>query len=172
MEHTEFNAHRVLVLGPKNHAIQVLRSVLVIIGVNKVVHIEDASSALELLTMEHFHAVICVLEGDAQAEFVIAARRRSAMLNPTIAIFTLQSQARRRHIEKARDSGVTDVLTTPVSPKTVAGKLRAAMKNPRPFIVAQEFFGPDRRAKTRPAYLGNDRRKKAPKRMRFDLTSL
>ena len=172
MEHTEFNAHRVLMLGPKNHAIQVLRSVLVIIGVGKIVHVEDAPSALELLTMEHFHAVFCVLEGEAQAEFVIAARRRSAMLNPTIPIFMLQTHAQRRQIEKARDSGVTDFLTTPVSPKTVAAKMKAAMKNPRPFIVAREFFGPDRRAKARPDYLGHDRRKKAPRRMRFDLTQL
>jgi CheY-like chemotaxis protein len=172
MEQTEFSAQRVLMLGPKNHAIQVLRSVLVIVGVGKIVHLEDAPSALDLLTMEHFHAVFCVLDGDAQSEFAIAARRRSAMLNPTIPIFMLQTQVKRRQIEKARDSGVTDFLTTPVSPKTVAAKLKAAMKNPRPFIVAQEFFGPDRRAKARPTYLGNDRRKRAPRKMRFDLTHL
>ena len=172
MEQTEFNAHRVLVLGPKNHAIQVLRSVLVIIGVGKVVHIEDAPGALDLLTMEHFHAVFCVLDGDAQAEFVVAARRRSAMLNPTIPVFMLQTQVKRRQIEKARDSGVTDFLTTPVSPKTVAAKLRAATKTPRPFIVAQEFFGPDRRAKSRPTFLGKERRKKAPRKMRFDLSHI
>jgi len=172
MEQTEFNAHRVLILGPKNHSIQVLRSVLVIVGVGKVVHVEDAPGALDLLTMEHFHAVFCVLDGETQAEFVIAARRRSAMLNPTIPVFLLQTHVKRRQVETARDSGVTDILTTPVSPKTVATKLRAAMKCPRPFIVAQEFFGPDRRAKARPTYLGNDRRKKAPKRMRFDLTHL
>jgi two-component system chemotaxis response regulator CheY len=170
MEQTEFNAHRVLMLGPKNHAIQVLRSVLVIVGVGKIVHIEDAPGALDLLAMEHFHAVFCLLEGEVQSEFVVAARRRSAMLNPTIPIFMLQTHVKRRQIEKARDSGVTDFLTTPVSPKTVAAKLKAAMKNPRPFIVAQEFFGPDRRAKSRPAYLGNDRRKKAPRKMRLDLT--
>jgi len=170
MEQTEFNAHRVLMLGPKNHAIQVLRSVLVIVGAGKIVHIEDLPAALDLLTMEHFHAVFCVLDDEAQSEFVIAARRRSAMLNPTIPIFMLQSHAKRRQIEKARDSGVTDFLTTPVSPKTVAAKLRVAMKNPRPFIVAQEFFGPDRRAKSRPDYLGSDRRKKAPRKMRLDLT--
>lgn len=172
MERTEFDAHRVLMLGPKNHAIQVLRSVLAIVGVGKVAHVEDVASGLEILTMEHFHAVFCVLDGNAQSEFVIAARRNSAMLNPTIPIFLLQSYARRRQIEQARDCGVTDFLTTPVSAKTVADKLGAAVKNPRPFIVAQAFFGPDRRAKTRPAFSGTDRRRKASKKMRFDITHI
>lgn len=172
MEQTEFSGHRVLLIGPKNHTIHVLRSVLIIIGVGKFAHIEHADGALDMLTMEHFHAVFCVLEEDAQLDFVLAARHRKTMLNPTIPIFLMQNQARRRQVEKARDSGVTDVLTTPVSAQTVAAKLRAATRHPRPFIVAHEFFGPDRRAKTRPAFLGADRRKKAPKKLRFDLTQI
>lgn len=168
MEQTEFSGHRVLLLGAKTHNIQLLRSVLAIAGVGKVVHALEKRAALELLSMEHFHAVFCELGAEDQIDFAVAARRRSSMLNPMIPIFLVQAQVRRRHVEKARDCGATDVLTTPISPKTVATKLRSAAKNPRPFIVAQEFFGPDRRAKARPAFCGNDRRKKAPKKARVD----
>lgn len=168
MQQTEFSACRVLLLGVKSHNIQILRSVLAIAGVGRVVHVEEGNAAKDLLTIEHFNAVFCDLDADTQMDFVMAARRREAMLNPMIPIFVLQSQAKRRSVEKARDCGATDVLTTPISPKTVAAKLRAAMENPRPFIVSHEFFGPDRRAKMRPAYFGKDRRKKAPRKTRVD----
>jgi len=172
MEQTEFSGHRVLLLGAKTHNVQVLRSVLVFIGVGKTVLVETGAAAINQLSIEHFHAVFCELDGEAQLSFVRAARRRGATLNPMIPIFLLQAQMRRRHIEKARDSGATDLLTIPISPRTVAAKLRAATKNPRPFIVAQEFFGPDRRSKVRPAHSGNDRRKKAPKKTRVDFVHI
>lgn len=169
MEQTEFSGHRVLLLGGNTHNIQVLRSVLAIVGVGNAVHVEAGGPALALLSKEHFNAVFCELEAEAQLRFVVAARRPRATLNPMIPIFLLLGQVQRRHVEKARDSGATDVLTTPISPRTVAFKLRSATKNPRPFIVAHEFFGPDRRATARPAYCGNDRREKAPKKTRIDI---
>jgi hypothetical protein len=172
MEQTEFSGHRVLLLGPKNHTTQILRSVLVLVGIGRCVPVEEYATALDLLSMEHFHAVFCVLDGEAQIRFLLAARRRHGILNPMVPIFLLEGQARRRQIEKARDSGATDIFTMPVSPKTVAAKLRSATQNPRAFIVAHDFFGPDRRAKMRPAYFGSDRRKKVPKRARLDFVHI
>ncbi len=61
------------------------------------------------------------------------------LVNPLVPIFALQDRARRRDVEQARDAGVTDVITTPISPRTIVTKLKAA---PRPFIVAPDFFGP------------------------------
>ena len=124
--------------------------------------------------MEHFSVVFCDHKVAAADEkpFVAAARRGDAMLNPMVPIFMLQERARRRDVEKARDTGVNDVLTTPISPKILLEKLRAATQTPRPFIVAAEFFGPDRRAKARPTYFGSDRRNRAPKKMKVDFTSI
>ena len=75
-------------------------------------------------------------------------------------------------MEKARDLGVTDVLTVPISPKTLVTKLQVATHSPRPFIVSNEFFGPDRRAQSRPAYYGADRRKRAAKKAKLDFTAI
>ena len=172
MDQTEFSGHRVLLLGSKTHNVLILRSVLTMVGVGKMVQTEDRASALRLLCMEHFNAVFCELEAEAQLSFVRAARRREGTLNPMIPIFLLQSQMRHRHLEKARDCGATDLLTTPISPRTVAGKLRAATKTPRAFIVGQDFFGPDRRARARPGYIGPDRRKRSPKKTRVDIVHI
>jgi two-component system chemotaxis response regulator CheY len=168
MEQTDFSGHRVLILGAKTHSIQILRSVLGLAGISQVVQVEDSQRAADMLTREHFNAVFCELDPQGEGDFVIAARRRDGMLNPMMPIFVMQSQARRRTVAQARDKGATDVLTTPVSPRTVAAKLKAALHSPRPFIVSQEFFGPDRRAKTRPTFFGSDRRVRATKKAKMD----
>jgi two-component system chemotaxis response regulator CheY len=174
MERIDFSAHRVLLVGAKTHAIQLLRSLLTNAGIGKVSHVEEGRRALELLSMEHFSAVFCDYGLDEAAEkpFIVSARRGEGMLNPMIPIFVLQERARRRDVEKARDTGVTDVLTTPISPKTLLSKLQAATQTPRAFIVANEFFGPDRRAKARPSYFGRDRRTRVSKKARIDLTHI
>ncbi|HEY0266936.1 MAG TPA: hypothetical protein VGC16_09305, partial [Rhizomicrobium sp.] len=140
MERTDLSQHRVLLAGPKTHGMLLLRSVMGIAGVGKVLHIEDGRRALELLGMEHFNAVFYE-HGAASIDgkpFIVAARRSDAILNPMIAIFALAERARRRDVEAARDTGVTDVLTTPISPRTILTKLRTAAETPRPFIVAKE----------------------------------
>jgi two-component system, chemotaxis family, chemotaxis protein CheY len=172
MERSEFSAHRVLVLGAKSHAIMLLRSILGNVGVGKVVHVEHPRRALELLGMEHLSAVFYdpAIEPAGEPPFMMAARRGKAMLNPMIPIFVLQERPRRLDVEKARDAGATDVLTTPMSPRTVMTKLRAATQSPRAFIAGADFFGPDRRAMLRPNYYGSDRRRRAPKKTRVDFT--
>jgi len=174
MQRTEFSAHRVMVLGPKSHAVLLLRSILNTVGVGRVVHVEHSSRALELLGMEQFSAVFFdpAMDPIADQPFVVAARRSEAVINPMIPIFALQESARRRDVEEARDTGVTDVLTTPISPKTVMTKLRVATVSPRPFIASNEFFGPDRRARLRPTYYGSDRRMRAPKKAKVDFTMI
>jgi CheY-like chemotaxis protein len=174
MERTDLSAHRILLVGAKTHSLQLLRSVLAIAGVSKVVHVEEGRRALELLSMEHFSAVFCSagVEGVEERPFIVAARRSESMLNPMVPIFVLQERARRRDVEKARDTGVTDVLTMPMSPKTIIAKLQAAAQSPRAFIVATEFFGPDRRAKARPAFFGADRRTRKARKAKVDFAQI
>ncbi len=174
MDRVDLSQHRVLLVGSKTHAMLLLRAVMGIAGIGKVMQVEDGRRALDLLGMEHFNAVF--YEHGAAAvdgkSFIVAARRSDAILNPMIAIFALAERARRRDVEAARDTGVTDVLTTPISPRTIVTKLRAAAETPRPFIVAKEFFGPDRRGTTRPAYFGIDRRTRAARKTKIDLTHI
>ena len=141
---------RVLLVTRKGSSTQILRTVFNIAGLARVTGVDEPRRAIELLCVEHFHAVF--VEGALEHEgmpFAQAARRLPAMLNPMIAIFAVFPEARRRDVETARDLGVHDVICRPVSPKTVMTKLRAALAEPRPFIAAPSFFGPDRRAKSR-----------------------
>jgi two-component system chemotaxis response regulator CheY len=167
MERADFAQLRILLLSGKTHGAHTLRSVLSIAGVTKITSLEDAGRAVDLLTMEHFDAVFAD-ESAGQVDgltFPLAVRRTRGILNPMVPVFVFQEQARRRSVEQARDTGATDFLTCPISPKTVMSKLEAAIVTPRPFIKAPEFFGPDRRAMARPAWHGDDRRVRAPRKV-------
>ncbi|OJT96824.1 MAG: hypothetical protein BGN82_07840 [Alphaproteobacteria bacterium 65-7] len=164
---------RVLLVGGKSHPMLLLRSVMHIAGITQVTHVEDSRRALELLTMDAFSAVFFE-DGVAACDglpFAIAARRKESMVNPMLPLFLLQERARRRDVEKARDAGATDVLTVPMSPATLMTKLKTAIQTPRPFIVAPEFFGPDRRG-VRGAFYGKERRVRQPRKTRVNLTHI
>lgn len=168
MDRTHFSALRILLLSGRGHAAQTLRSVLALAGVHKIFCTDDPAHALDFLCMDVYDAVFC---NDAVGKvgdltFPLAARRRAEILNPMVPIFVFHEHARRRRVEEARDTGATDFLTCPLSPKTVMDKLEAALNNPRPFIKAPEFFGPDRRAAVRRPFTGVERRTRTPKKVR------
>ncbi|NIA71025.1 response regulator [Pelagibius litoralis] len=52
-------------------------------------------------------------------------------------------------VEKARDAGVTDFLAKPFSARSMADRLLEVIKNPRQFVLAPNYFGPDRRRQDR-----------------------
>ncbi len=169
MAQLDIDAARILVVGAKGQSGTMLRTVLTAIGLHRIVLIDEPRRALELLGTEHFDAVF--VEGGTQlgdTSFALAVRHGAMLLNPMIPIFAVYDGARRTDVEKARDQGITDVICRPMSPKTVAAKLRAALIAPRPFIAAPAFFGPDRRAMERP-WRGQDRRTRTPKKVKVTI---
>jgi CheY-like chemotaxis protein len=170
MERSDFAQLRVMLLSGKTHGAQTLRSVLSLAGVTNILALDDPRKALEHLTLENFDAVFADdnCEKVSDLTFAMAVRRRGGILNPMVPIFVFQEQARRRDVEEARDTGATDFLTCPISPKTVMTKLEAALTNPRPFIKAPGFFGPDRRAKTRTAWSGEERRSRQARKVTIE----
>jgi len=64
-----------------------------------------------------------------------------------------------------------DVICRPVSPKTIGIKLRGVLAQPRPFIAAPGFFGPDRRAKSRATGTpAQERRTRAAKKTKVSVS--
>jgi CheY-like chemotaxis protein len=160
---------RVLLVGGKPAAVQVLRTALGMLSVLHVVAVAESARAIETLRGQKFSAIFC----DANAErydglsFAAAARRTPGVLDPMTPLFMICTLARQHQVEQARDIGVTDVLTHPVSAATIARKLSAALKAPRPFIVAPSFFGPDRRTRRPPDWQGDDRRSRIARKTRL-----
>lgn len=58
----------------------------------------------------------------------------------------------------ARDAGVTEYLVKPFSAGDLAKRIAHVIKNPRDFVLAPDFVGPDRRRRRDPDYKGPLRR--------------
>ncbi len=167
----KFGDLRMVIVGGKTHAVQVMRQVLGIIGVRQIQAVADAAAAIDLLCHQSFSAVFCdeTVLGAGGLDFGRAARRAKGLLNPMVPIFLVCGGPRRRDVEAARDAGFTDVLTRPVSAATIMRKLDLALGRPRPFIVASDFFGPDRRGGPRAWFRGEDRRTRQPRKVKVGL---
>ena len=61
-------------------------------------------------------------------------------------------------VNEARDAGVSEFLTKPLTARVVVERLHQAIEHPRPFVRSGDYFGPDRRRRVDPAYDGPRRR--------------
>lgn len=169
-EQDNLSGSRMLIVGGRPHAVQLLRQIFDILGVRRVMAASQMATAIEALRTQSFAAVFCddqIADGDAD-NFAHAARRTPGVLDPMIPIFLVCAGPRRRDIELARDTGFTDVLTRPMSAATVRRKLKTALGHPRPFIAVGDFFGPDRRSAAR-AWAGEERRKRQPRKVKVGM---
>ena len=71
----------------------------------------------------------------------------------------LTGHSERARVMAARDAGVTEFLTKPISAKGLYQRIVNVVFNPRPFIRTETYFGPDRRRNVNPNYNGPERRK-------------
>lgn len=51
-------------------------------------------------------------------------------------------------VSEGRDYGANEVLVKPVAAESIAKRISHVIDQPRPYIKAPDFFGPDRRRKT------------------------
>lgn len=175
MQQASLSRVRVLIVGAKGYAASLLRGVLSANGIHRIWVTEDATRALDQLRTENFDIVF--IEEQLSVEdrpFAAAARRSKALINPMIPIIMVCSGPRRRDVERSRDLGVNDVITRPFSPKTLMRKIVPALTAPRPFIAAPQFFGPDRRSKSRATIspFREDRRKRKPQKTRMPILEI
>lgn len=166
---TDLGSLYILIACAKPHVVQVLRHVLTISGVQHIQVAANAEVALDVLSCARIGAVFC---DDSCSEiggksFAFAVRRQAAVLNPMVPLFLVSGGPRLFDVERARDTGYTDVLTRPISAYTIARKLKNVLENPRSFIAAPDFFGPDRRSATRPYFHGAERRKRTARKVKI-----
>ena len=81
-------------------------------------------------------------------------------LNPFVPVIMVTAHSEATRVIEARDAGMTEYLTKPVSAKRLYQRISAIVETERPFVRISEFFGPDRRRK-KAEPKGQDRREKS-----------
>jgi len=134
----------VLIVGPAGHSMTFLRGVLRSHDVTRITTASTVEKALLWLRKELFHIVFCDEKADV-VTFLKMLRRDLETSDITIPVILVSAGVNLEQIQGARDAGVNDVISKPVSANTVEQKLRALMLTPRPFVTVKSFVGPDRR---------------------------
>ena len=88
----------------------------------------------------------------------VAAIRAENSAERYMPIVMLTGHSDLRHINLARDRGVTEFLCKPVTAKAILSRLNAVIMEPRPFMTSPTYFGPDRRRVRLDDYKGPLRR--------------
>ena len=157
----DFNKLRFLVIDDNLHMRRILRTLLHGFGAREVYDAEDGASGLEAFTnyMPDIILTDWVMPIFDGLELTQMIRQPGGNANPYVPIIMLTGHSEKKRVTLARDAGVTEFITKPISANALYRRVLNVIANPRPFIKTDTYFGPDRRRYTNPNYSGAERRK-------------
>jgi len=137
----------------------IIGTVLTAAGVRKLHYAPNGRLGLQVLSQRSIDVAYVDYEMPVMngLDFISAVRAMSTS-DRYLPVIMLTGHSDLKRILSARDRGVTEFLGKPVTAKSILARLNMVILNPRPFISAPRYFGPDRRRKTLPNYGGPLRR--------------
>lgn len=137
-----------------------MRSLLLSMNIVNIRGCYDTDTCIELMAEEPPDIVMTdILFRDCDGlDLIRRIRQAENGVDRYTPILVLTGQTNMSDVLAARDAGTTEFLTKPVSVGSLHDRLVWMVENPRPFIKASGFVGPDRRRAMR-GYEGMERRK-------------
>lgn len=147
MEKEPFTNSTVLLFDTKLYVRKQTRSILNIVGFWKIEECENIDDARLALGSRRFDlAIFAVLdEDDGVSELVGDIRRFRCGDDPFLPIILSSWDARLGLVRSIIDAGADDFLAHPFSTTDLSERINAMVADRKPFIVTEEYFGPDRR---------------------------
>lgn len=151
----------ILVADPSAYLCKLAQTMLKGFGANKVVDVRNSIDVIATLKEHKIDILLCDrnLPPDGGLKLTQDIRRNPNNPNRTVPIMIMTSDTRETTIKNARDVGANMVIAKPMSPATLFDRLSWIAFNPRNFIDAPTYFGPDRRFKIEGYPTGVGRRK-------------
>jgi CheY-like chemotaxis protein len=154
---------RFLVVDDNAHMLEIAKTILRGFGAATV--LEAATLAEATVRLKRDAVDIVVLDyqvGDEDGiEFLREIRTGAASPNPFVPVIMLTAHSDKTRVEAARDAGVSEFCTKPVTAAELMAKVAAVIDHPRVFVRTDTYVGPDRRRRADPAYPGPERRSDA-----------
>jgi CheY-like chemotaxis protein len=161
---TKLNWDRLTVMVVDDNAFvrQLLESTIKDFGIRNIVGENDGATAIERLKLSKIDpaeagiGAIDIIVSDyvmpaVDGMLFLRWLRTDDKVPDRFAPFVMISGAADKEVvERARDCGVTEFLAKPFSAGTVADRLLHVINQPRQFVLAPGYFGPDRRRLDRP----------------------
>lgn len=151
----------VMVVDANPHMQSIVRTILRGFNIPKSIEAASAEHALEELAASNVDLIITdyrlpMMDGLELARIIRTAKDSK---NRYVPIIMLTAHASRELVLQARDTGINEFLTKPVSAKDLHQRMVQTVHFARPFIKAAGYIGPDRRRRDDPRYSGKERRR-------------
>ncbi len=150
-----------ILLVDDNHHMQVLLTeILRAIGVRNIHSAHDGAEALQLMRTHKVDIVMTdlAMEPLDGIDFVRLLRNSPDSPDRMAPVIMITGHSTMRRVAEARDVGVNEFLSKPVTARGLLLRLSLVVEQPRAFIRTADYFGPDRRRRKDPAYFGPRRR--------------
>ena len=165
-----FELLKILMVDDNHHMRVLLTEILRAIGVKHLFEAADGAQALALLREQPIDIVMTDLAMQPLdgIDFVRLIRNSRDSPNPMVPVIMITGHSTTRRVAEARDVGVTEFLSKPVTARGVIERINRVVENPRPFVRTGDYFGPDRRRRQAPDYQGPYRRERDKTKRDFD----
>jgi len=155
-----FDLLKILLVDDNHHMRVLLTEILRAIGVKEVFEAADGAEALKMLRANPIDIVMTDLAMQPLdgIDLVRLVRNSRDSPNPMVPVIMVTGHSTLRRVAEARDVGVTEFLSKPVTARGVIERIARVVEHSRPFVRTENYFGPDRRRKDDPEYPGPRRR--------------
>jgi two-component system, chemotaxis family, chemotaxis protein CheY len=152
----------ILIVDGNEFALSFTRNIFQGLRCREIVTAKSPVEALGVLKEKSVDVVITewTLRPLAGGAFIRHIRSLEGIRNPQLPVIVLTASSDLETVAAARDAGANEFLMRPLNLERLLARLTHAMSQPRPFVRAKTYIGPDRRRKERP-FDGPDRRNEA-----------
>ena len=155
-----FELLTILLVDDNHHMRVLLTEILRAIGVRQVFEANDGAEALQIMRSQQVDIIMTdlamrPLDG---LDFVRKLRNSPESPNSMTPVIMITGHSTLRRVSEARDVGVNEFLSKPVTARGVLERIGRVVDSPRAFVRSGDYFGPDRRRRADPNYSGPRRR--------------
>ena len=155
---------KVLVIDDDRHMRTLIRNVAFALGVKDADDAKDGTAAFEVMEGFAPDLILCDLKMEPMGGLEFVRRLRSDPENPhrLVPVIMVTAYADLDAVAGARDTGVNEFMAKPLSAAALEKRIRHVLEDPRAFVAAENFAGPDRRRGRKVSTGGPERRHEEP----------
>jgi CheY-like chemotaxis protein len=160
MSGVHYERLRALIVEDNPHMRTLLKTLLHALGVKQVYEASEGETGFKLLRelKPDFILTDLSMKPVDGIDFTRNVRSAQESPNPYIPIIMVTGHTERPRIMAARDAGVTEILAKPITAQNLMLRIAEVVDKPRAFVRCDNYFGPDRRRRNIPDYVGPWRR--------------
>jgi len=156
----ELSDLKVLIVEDNLHFRNLVGTILRTLGVPSIEEAQDGAEAIEVL--DSYPADLAILDWKMDGVDGIECVRRIRMgdrnQNRFLPMIMVTGYTEPSLMREAQDAGVDELLSKPISAKSLLSRIKTVLSSRRQFIDTEGYFGPDRR-RTQITISGPDRRR-------------